>query len=180
MPLLIKDATMFALRGQKRQRSEDNKGTQIYTVRINDDGYDFQLVPSGSVDIRVIMEPLAVGEGRFIMSLGINQDLFNELARVEAGLKELLLERYPEVAWQSALRPADETWGAALRIKFYDDLQIYDENGELTKAPKAWRSSRVVPILNLKVWTNEKDASAWWTMAAVKIAKPEPRAFNFI
>ena len=106
MPLLIKDATMFALRGQKRQRSEDNKGTQIcgnpsgcsdvrthiYTVRINDDGYDFQLVPSGSVDIRVIMEPLAVGEGRFIMSLGINQDLFNELARVEAGLRSSCLK----------------------------------------------------------------------------------------
>ena len=149
-------------------------------MRINDDGSDFQVVPSESRDVHVIMEPLAVGEGRFIMSLGINTDLHQELSKTESEIMLLLAQKHPGVIWQSALRPADEAMGAALKVRFYDDLQVYNESGESTAAPKFWRSTRVVPILNLKVWVSDKGAGVWWTMAAVKVSKPEPRTYTFV
>ena len=180
MPLLLKDATKFALRGQKRQRSEDDKSTAVYPVYINDSSYDFQLVPSGSVDIRALMDPLAIGEGRYSMCMGITEDLHNELLKVESGCSDILSEKHPKSFWQSALRPPVDDYGASIRVKFYDDVQVYDENGEKIKAPKSWRNVRVVPILSIKAWANETSAGLRWNILAVKIAKPEPRAFTFV
>ena len=181
MPLLLKDATTFALRGQKRQRTEES-GTAIYPIYINDESYDFQLVPSGSRDARVTMEPISVSdrEGMYNMYLAITQDLYDELAKVQSSCAELLAEKHPGVAWRSILRPATDAYSATLKVKFYDDLQVYDEDGRVTKAPKTWRGARVVPILNVKAWVNEKDAGLWFTLAAVKITKPEPHAYTFV
>ena len=179
MPLLLKDATKFALRGQKRQRAEDGKGTVIYPVFINDDSYDFQLVPSGSTDVRVVMDPLPIGEGRYAMTLGISDELYKELVKIEAGVVELLGEKHPGLIWKSTLHPAEE-YSATLKVKFYDDVKVYDEFGNESKAPKSWRNVRIVPILSVKAWVGESGAGLWWNILAVKLSKAEPRSYTFV
>ena len=178
--MLLKDATKFALRGQKRQRSEDS--TAIYPVQINDDAFELQLVPSGSTDVVVHMDPLLVGENRYIMSLDITTGLYEELSKIELGISELVKEKHPNTAWKSSLVPPcnDFNYSAMLKVKFYDNLQVYDEQGEKIEAPKSWRRVRVIPIINLKAWVNDKGAGIWWNLAAVKITKPPPRAYTFV
>ena len=66
-----------------------------------------------------------------------------------------------------------------LEVKFYSDVQLYNENSETLKAPKSWRGIRVVPILNIKVWVNENGAGIWWNVAAMKI-KPALRNYTFV
>ena len=126
------------------------------------------------------MDPLPIGEGRCSMSLGITEDLYNELLKIEAGCSDILSEKHPHAIWQSALRPPVDDYGASTRVKFYDDVQVYDENGEKVKAPKSWRNVRVAPILSIKAWANESGAGLWWNVLAAKITKPEPRAYTFV
>ena len=181
MPLLLKDATKFALR-QKRQRSEDNKGSDVYPVRINDESYGFQLVPFDSVDVQVAVEPLTFSdrEGMRVVYLIITEDIYNELLKVETGCSELLAEKRPGAIWQSALRPPSDKYRATLKVKFYQNVQIYDEKHEKIEAPKFWRNAFVTPILNIKVWVNENGAGLCFNLAAVKISKPKPRTYSFV
>ena len=182
MPLLLKDATTFALRGQKRHRAEDTSGTAIYPIHINSESFEFQLVPSGSLDVRVTADPLTFNdrEGMYNMYLAITPDLYNDLVKVESGCIELLSEKHPDIIWRSSLHPATDAYGATLKVKFYDNLQVYNEVGEVTKAPKSWRGARVIPILSVKAWVNDKGAGLWFTLAAVKLSKPEPRTYTFV
>ena len=180
MPLLLKDATKFALRAQKRPRAEGDKGTAVYPVQINDDAFELQLVPSGSDSLRVKSEPLCIGEGRYAVCLSISSEMHDELFKIEEGLSELVKEKHPDTTWFKSTRPPAGNYSANLHVKFYGDLQVYDSEGEKTEAPKSWRGVLVTPILNLKAWVNDKGAGIWWNLVAVKITRPPPRAFTFV
>ena len=116
------------------------------------------------------------------MTLDIIEELYDELVKIEKGISELVTEKHPGAIWKSSLVPPnpDNNYSAVLKVKFYDDLQVYDDKGEKTDAPKSWRNVRVVPIINLKGWANDKGAGIWWNLVAVKIARPPLRAYTFV
>ena len=122
MALLLKDVMDFALRAQKRQRSEGDKGTAVFPVQINDDAFELQLVPSGSDSLRVKSEPLRIGEGRYAACLIISSETHDELVKIEEGLSELVVEKRPDTTWFKSTRPPVSIYSANLHVKFYGDL----------------------------------------------------------